>query len=41
MQLAELTPSLSLLWEDENSRLIDEGQMARQLWDGVRHDVDV
>lgn len=38
MQLAEITPSLLL--QGENPRLIDEWQMAPQLWDAVRHDVD-
>ena len=39
LQMAELTPSLLL--EGKNPRLIDEWQMAPQLWDAVRHDVDV
>jgi len=38
LQMAELTPSLLL--EGKNPRLIDEWQMAPQLWDAVRHDVD-
>ena len=39
LQLADLRPSLLL--EGENPRLIDEWQMAPQLWDAVRHGVDV
>ncbi len=39
IQMADLTPSLLL--EGENPRLIDEWQMAPQLWDAVRHEVDV
>jgi len=38
MHLAEISPSLLL--EGENPRLIDQWQMAPQLWDAVRHDVD-
>ena len=38
-KLAEISPSLVL--EGKNPRLIDEWQMAPQLWDAVRHDVDV
>ncbi len=38
LQLAALRPSLLL--EGDNPRLIDEWQMAPQLWDAVRHDVD-
>jgi predicted AAA+ superfamily ATPase len=37
-QLAEIKPSILL--EGENPRLIDEWQMASQLWDAMRHDVD-
>ena len=39
LQLADLRPSLLL--EGENPRLIDEWQMAPQLWDAIRHEVDV
>jgi uncharacterized protein len=38
MQLADIKPSLLL--QGENPRLIDEWQMAPQLWDAVRHEVD-
>lgn len=38
LQLADIKPSILL--EGENPRLIDEWQMAPQLWDAVRHDVD-
>ena len=38
LQLAEIAPSMLL--EGEHPRLIDEWQMAPQLWDAVRHDVD-
>lgn len=39
LQLAEVQPSLLL--QGEHPRLIDEWQMAPQLWDAVRHAVDV
>lgn len=39
LQIAELTPSFLL--EGENPLLIDEWQMAPQLWDAVRHSVDL
>lgn len=38
LQLADIKPSLLL--EGEHPRLIDEWQMAPQLWDAIRHDVD-
>jgi predicted AAA+ superfamily ATPase len=38
MSLAELQPSLLL--RGDNPRLIDEWQMAPQLWDAIRFDVD-
>ncbi len=38
MSLAKIRPSLLL--EGENPRLIDEWQMAPELWDAVRHEVD-
>ncbi len=38
LQLADIRPSLLL--EGEHPRLIDEWQMAPQLWDAIRHDVD-
>ena len=38
LQLADIRPSLLL--EGDNPRLIDEWQMAPQLWDAVRHAVD-
>jgi predicted AAA+ superfamily ATPase len=39
LQLADIKPSLLL--DGEHPRLIDEWQMAPQLWDAIRHDVDV
>lgn len=39
LQLAAVRPSLLL--EGEHPRLLDEWQMAPQLWDAVRHDVDL
>jgi len=38
-QLAAIRPSLLL--RGEHPRLIDEWQMAPQLWDAIRHDVDI
>lgn len=38
MSLAKIRPSLLL--EGENPRLIDEWQMAPEIWDAVRHEVD-
>jgi uncharacterized protein len=38
-QLASIRPSLLL--QGEHPRLIDEWQLAPQLWDAVRHDVDM
>lgn len=38
-QLAAIRPSLLL--KGEHPRLIDEWQMAPQLWDAVRHDIDL
>ena len=38
LQLADIQPSLLL--DGENPRLIDEWQMAPQLWDAIRHDID-
>ena len=38
LQLADIQPFLLL--DGENPRLIDEWQMAPQLWDAIRHDID-